>query len=878
MRALLDTASRLLIPLVLLGLSTALGRLLARPLGLIRLQGLLGGLSLYSLCGCIAFSWIGTVLAVLGVFRWWLLLTILSCIAVLALRHAQRITLCRCSFARSEHTPISVRLAVVCLVVGIGWLFSRPAESFFVFNDAAVYTIGGVVLSRTGALLYRPEAFWTVSGDFLRQFFFTDLFGTFSRHYGPFYQWTPWNHTLEIGFLPLPKVWMALTTWLFGPQNATWAMPFLGVLSSVLLYKLAEQLLGWSVGLGTMMLLSVSLPQIWFARYPTSEIPTQAFVLGGLYLLLLARRNASRPALSRRLAVWSALALASLTILRFEAVLLLVLLAGLLIVGWVREFSRLPGFAHTWLVVLIIASGIGTALSMGAARYYLFTRALEITPALTRLSLLILLLGAVLVGVGWRCRRQLSCMRIRTQVRQAITRHAPLGIAGGWLIWCAAATWQIINRDMGNSLPGWLAQYWTLPGLAVSLVGVLWLLWRDRQETVSAELLALLGLSVILMVGFSIRTYVFPIQPWAVRRLMPIVMPTLALTIASTLTLANAVPSLDHAFLPRGSLRGLAIGLSALVITALAGFVGRRSFPVVFHRERAGLWQQLERTAGAFPGDAVLLFDNGNASQGLTQVMELVFGRTSLVIQQSPPRETGSELDRVIQSALEQDRPVYLIVTNGDLAWWPDQWTFVESGMFEIQVPVLRQPEGRRPAAKDVVTQTLWLDTYQIRSNVKSSGSSEESKAIEVPAAGAGSYLYLRDGFHSWYRDTKGRLTRWTEGQATIMLPWPASEQEEAADFCLRLDIAGGRPAGEGAAYVTVMVENRELFKAELPKSFSPQSLDVPVTSITNENDPQLEIQLISTTWDAPAVGDERVLGVLFYGMELMPIDQCESS
>jgi hypothetical protein len=390
--------------------------------------------------------------------------------------------------------------------------------------------------------------------------------------------------------------------------------------------------------------------------------------------------------------------------------------------------------------------------------------------------------------------------------------------------------------------------------------------------------LALLGLVAVLLVVFSIRSYVFPIHPWAVRRLVPVVMPTLALTTAAVLTVGDATPDLEFLSIPRRSLSWGVTGLSVIAIASLATSIGQRSLPILFHRERAGLWRQLEAVSETFPDDAVLLFDNGNVSQGLTQAMELIFGRTSLVIQQSPPTDTDSEVDKVIEDALDQTRSVYLIVTNGDLEWWPEQWGFVQQGAFEIQVPVLRQPEERRPEAEDVVTQTLLLDIYQIRPSADLETTGNSSGIIEVPAAGAGSYPYLRGGFHNWYKDAEGRTTRWTDGRAVIMMPWPASQPGATADFCLTVDLAGGRPADEEPVYLSVMAEGEELFSDQLSRAFSSQRLMIPAVSVENENRPELEIRLISTTWEASSVGDERVLGVLFYGIELAPLEQCTSS
>jgi hypothetical protein len=857
---------------VLLILSLLFGRLLAGPLVFTPIPNLFERVLLYSLCGSVAFSWMGTVLAVLGIFRWWFLILLSLGLIVWVLGQKYDGILHSSIVADLRHTPWPALILLLLLLVGCGWLFARPAESFFVFNDAAVYTIGAVVLARTGSLFVNPDSFWYPTGAFLRQFFFTDHFGLLSRHYGPFYQWTPWNSTLEIGFLPLPKVWMSILVWLFGPEHTTWVTPFLGLVSLAVFYCLVNQLMGWKVGLSATLLLGVSLPQIWFARYPISEIYTQCFFLSGLYLLVLAGKNISNPIVARRLALWSGLAFATLTILRLEAVLLLLVFASLMLLGWYRKYAGWPSFARTWLVSLTVAGIVGLVLSVASARYYLFTRALELTPHFARLALFVALV-AVACGMMWTRIKLMLIEYVKSDLFPAVVRHLPLVVALGWLLWGGIAGYHLIRQGEGQNLVDWVSWYWTVPALILSTLGAVWVLLQGYKKSVAPELLVLLGSSVALLVGFSIRSYVYPIHPWAMRRLVPVVMPALAVTTASILTVVDFRPA--SARLRGAILRkwGLA-GLSVFCVASLAIAIGWRSLPILFHRERAGLWRQLESMTNELPSNAVLLFDNGNISQGLTQAMELIFDRVSLVIQQNPSSDRDSEVDILIETALDQERPVYLVVTNGDLAWWPERWRFVDARGYKIEVPVLRQPKERLPSAQDLVTQTLLLDMYQIKPVTGSLGAGDLPVPVNI-SAGFGSYPYLRKGFHKWYSNPEGVVTRWTDGEAVVMVPWLTVDSRSSVDFCIALDVAGGRPLEETPVNLVVTVEGVEVFEDQLDRSFTPETLRIPVRAIRNEKNTQLEIQLDSTTWDASKVGDDRTLGVLFYGLQLLSLNEC---
>ena len=309
-----ETLMPAIIYLALLAATIAAGRLLAGSLARVQTHSFLERLLLYWLLGLVALSWVGTILAAMGSFRWWLVLAMVLLLAAWTAWRNRRPIQAPAAEPVPSPTPWPAGLLIIVVLSGAGWLFARPAESYMLTDDSSVYTIAGIVLAREGTLTFEPalfynyddlsatgdywdpsavhpESIWVSRKDYLRQFGEVEMAGVFSRHYGPFFQWTIARQTLEIGFLPLPKVWIALVTWLFGPGRATWSVPFLGLTAMAGLYGLMRRTLGWPAALGTVLLLVTSLPQIWFSRVPMSEAPTQALLMAGLYLAVLARKQ-----------------------------------------------------------------------------------------------------------------------------------------------------------------------------------------------------------------------------------------------------------------------------------------------------------------------------------------------------------------------------------------------------------------------------------------------------------------------------------------------------------------------------------------------------------------------------------------------------------
>ena len=945
----------------LLALTLLVGRVCAGPAIRVRVHSPLERLFICWLLGIIVISWVGTVLAVLSLFRWWLFLLVLLVVGGLALWRERSSASSAAGLEIAVHpTPWPALLLLVVLLGGAGWLFARPAESFLLTDDSAVYTIGGIVLARDGSLFFEPEPIYQLPGDaappgntmaspgpddsisltpytdLLRQFYFTGPMGVSSRHLGPFHQWRLIRATTEIGFLPLPKVWAALCVWLLGQPCAVWAAPFFGLAGLAALYALARRLLGWRTGLGAVLLLGVSLPQIWFARSPISEVHTQTLFLGGMYLAVLARQHARAALLARALAIWSGLALAALTVVRFEAMVILLFLVAFLLASWGREELCRKEISRVWLTTLCVGSVFGMIMSLSVAPYYYFTRALALmSPELNRLFV-VALLGVVGIGsLLWHL-RTVGDVRLRAVARR-LGQCLPALVGVGWALWGIVGAWRLLGAAWGSSLAGWVAQYWTLPGLILSIAGALWLIRREHKRSGDSVLVALLGVGVFFLHLYSANALVNPVHPWAMRRLVPIVMPVLALCAAAPLTrpadsmrcTEDLAESPTHGTLVRdqspreGLFRrrvarpGLAQGLSgskvgrrpsmfspkpffgwasrlrpglarvarrlaptglALALIAQAFGIFRCSYPILLHQERQGLWNQLEALAKRLPAGAVLLFDDGPLGARLTQATELVFGFPSYTLRDTDAIQSNSRVvDRLIESAMARDRPVYLVLTGENLRWRPDRWLFASQGAQRFSSPVLRPVWGRPPNAADIVPHAFLADLYAVLPAGDGPTKAGSRRVGSVPA-GPGSYPYLRSGFHRLEGAEANEDFRWTKGDALVIVPWPDPDPTSPADFCLRLRVSGWRPPQAEPPHLVVKAEGITLFDQQVADLLAPGTLAIPAESVSNQGAPQLEIRIVTDTWNPAALRgslDRRDLGIMFFGLQVLPLWEC---
>ena len=211
--------------------------------------------------------------------------------------------------------------------------------------------------------------------------------------------------------------------------------------------------------------------------------------------------------------------------------------------------------------------------------------------------------------------------------------------------------------------------------------------------------------------------------------------------------------------------------------------------------------------------------------------------------------------------AIDTERRVFLVIPDGTIKWWPEDWDLVYAGSERIDMPVLAQTWGRPPGAEDIFQQTFVLDLYEIVSPASPANLTLLGEDGSVPI-GEGSYPYLREGFHPLEVPAGGRPFRWTTGDSLISLPW----DQETLDLTLWLDISGGRPQDVERTRITVFVEGERVLRRYLPKDFEVHRIEIPIEGLPNVGSRDLEIRLAARTWQ-PGGEDPRTLGVMLYGV-----------
>ena len=648
-------------------------------------------LGLSTLVGFGALSWLGCMLALASLFNPWALV-----LASLVLLFLFRSFLHIQAHTRVIQYSFTSGVGVLLLVLVATWLFARPAETFLLFDDSAVYTTAGIHLARHGTLIPKVAPYACSPSQAI-------------RYWGPYRWWDGCSGALAVGFAPLPKVWTAIAAWLFGDGGAVWIAPFSGILGILALLLFLRRVIGSTVALVATTLVVVSFPQIWFSRMLMSETFSMIALFSGLFLLSLARQNADidHP---YGLGTLAALLLGLLSMIRFEALPLLGILgSALLLSQWSASNVDSERFGdhpiRRWMLRLTAVSAIGFGLSVASTPYYYLAQLVHL---MNRNTLRYAVATAV---VGCFFLLLLRRERIRQTLSVTTRRHwiAPALIT--LVIAAQTAFFVLALLEVGVAskyLASWIVAYWGVPLVVLGLVGIAYMAW----DSPTPELYAILALAMIMCLQYSILPLVNPVHPWAMRRSVPFILPIYACGAANVL---RAVWDKVIHGARRGKLVTILLQVGIAVCFAFAVYpMLRITSPFVYYQETAGLWQQLTELEESYPDDAVLAFDTGPLGTRLPQVMELVYDRDVISFWDKDYAGSMIQQQEAIAEILSTGGRVLFNKIDGRVSLDPARFSLTSIGSYDIRVPRLKQVSTPPPALPGVLDMQFTVDIYDV--------------------------------------------------------------------------------------------------------------------------------------------------------------------
>ncbi len=287
-------------------------------------------LILHIFVSIIITSFTGLILAQLGIFSLFNLVALLVLVSIILYQKYKKLP------EKPDFNPIIEfnrnNVLVTLLIISSVLLFFHPFPWIAGGRDPGVYVSTGVHIAKTGSILIKDPLIAQMNTSIQEILYDVEpasVYGFISWanmnskfQFPGFYITDLGTGTITPQFLHIYPVWIAIFYSIFGLPGAFFVNPVFGVLSILSLYMIGKKLFSWKVGALAGFLLVFNFAQIWYARYPFSEIMGQFFILSGLVTFIEFNRTSDRC-----LAVISALLFGLILLTKTDAFFLLVPLA-----------------------------------------------------------------------------------------------------------------------------------------------------------------------------------------------------------------------------------------------------------------------------------------------------------------------------------------------------------------------------------------------------------------------------------------------------------------------------------------------------------------------------------------------------------------------
>jgi hypothetical protein len=543
------------------------------------------------LLGLCLWSWVGLLLAELGVFsplRVGAILIGFSLVLALAAR-------------RGGHTAGGPGwrspLAGLAIAIVAGRLYSPPYETIVMASDASIYFSTGVHLGREGSIsvpdpllgelgfaaraallpLGRTVGWTRIPGGLLVRSGDTEV------------MWPTYFHLLP--------VWIATFDRLGGLEAGGLVGTMFAVLALWAIFLFAHETLGLVPAIVTTALVLTNAAELFYARFLMPEVLTQLFVWGGLLCFVVWWRH-EWPAAGALAAL--ALGVAGLTRVEylFLVPLALVLQLGLAVRRprgtWPFAALYVTFLAHGLAHLALVPTHYREVVQAELALLWSSFRALDARTTAALLAPLAAIVAAVvlLTRGGWRPR---------------LRRAASLALAGAWVL-------GFVARSDSRLLPtlSWLAETAPWPLLALASLGLV--LWARRWARDGAAVALPLVLFAVASATLLYDPHVTPSAIWALRRFVPVTLPFVYVLAASALPWRRSA--------------AVAAALAAVLLVMNARPTAKlRSLPLFPDQKR-----EVAALAARIDPGAVVFFAPELADYVIHLPLWLVHGRESFVL------------------------------------------------------------------------------------------------------------------------------------------------------------------------------------------------------------------------------------------------------
>jgi len=616
---------------------------------------------------------------------------------------------------------------------------------------------------------------------------------------------------------------------LAGLTGAREAVAWWAILGVLAVYFAGSRWIGRGPAFAAAVLLLLHVIQVWFARYPNSDMVMQAGVFAAV--LAFARAHQDDDAFFGPVAAW---VLGLQLFSRVEALLAILVFAGVVVLQW----TVTPGARLRWrfLAPTALFTIVGLLYLMGPMAAYFWRAAvfLENLPMPAVASALAA--GALLLGLALWLRARTNTVVERWLPSVLVVMLVGLGLYAFFL---REPGGKLVAAD-AYALKDFVELYLWWPMFALALAGLVLVARRDFWRD-PAFVLIFASFSLFLLYKLKI----VPEHFWLARRFLPVILPG-----ALILGCAAALGSMRGPWgLP--SIARSAAG--AVVLVIVAQHYVTASAPVIPHVEYRNIIPYVEKLSTVIgPRDLAILEsrDAGSDIHVLGLPLAYIYAKPVLVLASVKP--DAVLFSGFLTDALSRYERVLYVGTGGtSLLSRQISATALSSDRVQVEefeVTTDRLPIAIRRKEFDYGIYALTLGAQAAGPFTLNIGDRDDLHVVR---------------FHA-KESTEGRMIRWTQDASEISITGMTGSEREVV-----LTMSdGGRPAGATAARVEVFFNGTRLGAAEVGEGFQDYRVSVPaaLAEAAAATDAPAVLRLVSTVWSPRVllnVNDGRELGVM---------------
>lgn len=556
--------------------------------------------------------------------------------------------------------PLDIAAGLALLTLsGLYGVLLPPFDTTIAGSDSSVYLGAAHQLAREGTIRHRDSLVAEMTAEereaLLKNRFEGDHTGPYARLPGGVPLVSAGGDVVTFYFYHLFPVWLAVGLETVGSGSYLRLMGLFGCLGLSSLFLIGRRLGDYALGLSLCVVHASFYPQVFFSRLPLSELLAQALFLSGLFGLMRGLggdEGASRRHLRLAGLLWGALSLC-----RVDALPLLWLgLAGMSLLP-----ARMGIRARDWATPMLItipfgamavyhqlSNGINYVGPVGHDRL-----AAAVSAAVAGRQWLSLVFLAVMAGAAFLIRRCDLAGPCSARLHAALKAFGLIASAITLALFLRLLDWGLVARHVR-----WIALYTTPLFLLLLCGGVMVAVAESRRASAAPGARAILVFFVGSATCYLVNPMVTAVQPWAMRRFVPMVFPLFfALSLYGW-----------QAGLRRRCGRRVTLGRAVFagLVIATAGTFFRSSADLVMPPVRANAAARVDALARAIPRGALVIIPDANAGLHVQTALEFMCGRDVLLLPLAGEAGQGLEevMARYLARQIDGGRQVFLLLAR----------------------------------------------------------------------------------------------------------------------------------------------------------------------------------------------------------------------